>query len=57
MAQKKKIGIGGALLGGAVIGDALGKKIAKSIKRMSSVKITTTGEIKTKGRKKKGIFG
>lgn len=57
MAQKKKIGIGGALLGGAVIGDALGKKIAKSIKRMSNVKIMTTGEIKTKGRKKKGIFG
>lgn len=57
MAQKKKIGIGGALLGGAVIGDALGKKIAKGIKRMNNVKISGTGEIKTKGRKKKGIFG
>lgn len=57
MAQKKKIGIGGALLGGAVIGDALGRGVAKGLNRIMNTQISATGKIKTKGRKKKGIFG
>ena len=58
MAQKKKgINISGALLGGAVIGNAIGKGMAKGLNRIMNTQISGTGKIKTKGRKKKGILG
>lgn len=58
MAQKKKgISISGALLGGAAIGNALGKGVAKGLNRIMNTQISGTGKVKTKGRKKKGIFG
>ncbi len=58
MAQKKKgISISGALLGGAAIGNALGKGVAKGLNRIMNTQISATGKVKTKGRKKKGIFG
>lgn len=56
MAKKKKTGFGTMMLGAAVVGNSIGKKIGNLVEKSMRTEIKPNGKIVVHNKKKKKLF-